>query len=55
MLQLSPNYDEMETRIKEMKEKLENIVKPIVGAMYDNEDAQGSQEEEEEDDEHDEL
>ena len=37
-----------------MKEKLENIVKPIVGAMYDNEDAQGSQEEEE-DDEHDEL
>merc|ERR1712242_254085 len=41
--------------IKEMKEKLENIVKPIVGAMYDNEDQQGGADEEEEDDEHDEL
>ena len=38
-----------------MKEKLENIVKPIVGAMYDNEDQQGGADEEEEDDEHDEL
>merc|ERR1739838_1193489 len=34
---------------EEMKEKLENIVKPIVGAMYDNEDQQGGADEEEED------
>merc|ERR1712176_1669900 len=39
--------------IKEMKEKLENIVKPIIGKMYENEEAGGGAEEE--DDEHDEL
>ena len=36
-----------------MKEKLENIVKPIIGKMYENEEAGG--EDAEEDDEHDEL
>ena len=35
-----------------MKEKLENIVKPIIGKMYENEDAGGA---EEDDDDHDEL
>jgi len=39
--------------IKEMKEKLENIVKPIIGKMYENEEAGGG--EADEDDEHDEL
>ena len=39
--------------IKEMKEKLENIVKPIIGKMYENEEAGGG--DAEEDDEHDEL
>ena len=39
--------------IKEMKEKLENIVKPIIGKMYENEDAGGDAEDE--DEEHDEL
>merc|ERR1712099_187674 len=38
--------------IKEMKEKLEAIVKPIIGKMYENEEAGGGAEE---DDEHDEL
>merc|ERR1712193_186002 len=53
---LDENGDSAEAEeIKEMKEKLENIVKPIVGAMYDNEDAQGGAEEEEDEDEHDEL
>ena len=38
--------------IKEMKEKLEAIVKPTIGKMYENEEAgEGA----EEDDEHDEL
>ena len=36
-----------------MKEKLENIVKPIIGKMYENEDAGGDAEDE--DEEHDEL
>ena len=40
--------------IKEMKEKLENIVKPIIGKMYENEEAGGG-DAEDEDDEHDEL
>jgi len=40
--------------IKEMKKKLENIVKPIIGKMYENEEAGGG-DAEEEDDEHDEL
>ena len=37
-----------------MKEKLENIVKPIIGKMYENEEAGGG-DAEDEDDEHDEL
>merc|ERR1712212_863814 len=40
--------------IKKMKEKLENIVKPIIGKMYENEEAGGG-DAEDEDDEHDEL
>jgi len=39
--------------IKEMKEKLENIVKPIIGKMYENEEAGGGADED--DEEHDEL
>ena len=38
-----------------MKEKLENIVKPIVSKLYDQEGGPGGEGEEEEEEEHDEL
>ena len=38
-----------------MKEKLENIVKPIISKMYEEGEGPGGEAAEEEDDEHDEL